>query len=114
MQSAQNDYRNQLGFLIEQRAVPKGVQKSDTPDDLGKLEATPPTIRAGTKEKGQSIAWPRKSGGPKEDRTPDLRIANAALSQLSYRPTNACILLRNAAGRKSSMVTKQLLADGGR
>ncbi len=26
-------------------------------------------------------------GGPKEDRTPDLRIANAALSQLSYRPT---------------------------
>lgn len=25
-------------------------------------------------------------GGPKEDRTPDLRIANAALSQLSYRP----------------------------
>jgi hypothetical protein len=27
-----------------------------------------------------------ESGGPKEDRTPDLRIANAALSQLSYRP----------------------------
>ena len=25
-------------------------------------------------------------GGPKEDRTPDLCIANAALSQLSYRP----------------------------
>ena len=27
-----------------------------------------------------------KVGGPQEDRTPDLRIANAALSQLSWRP----------------------------
>ena len=27
-----------------------------------------------------------KSGGDEEDRTPDLRIANAALSQLSYVP----------------------------
>ena len=26
-------------------------------------------------------------GGAEEDRTPDLRIANATLSQLSYRPT---------------------------
>ena len=28
----------------------------------------------------------RKSGGAEEDRTPDLRIANATLSQLSYSP----------------------------
>ena len=28
----------------------------------------------------------RVSGGAEEDRTPDLRIANATLSQLSYRP----------------------------
>lgn len=28
-----------------------------------------------------------KSGGAKEDRTPDLVIANDALSQLSYGPT---------------------------
>src|SRR5215469_10001218 len=28
-------------------------------------------------------------GGAEEDRTPDLRIANATLSQLSYRPTRA-------------------------
>gem|GEM_PF-4261338 len=28
-------------------------------------------------------------GGAEEDRTPDLRIANATLSQLSYRPTQA-------------------------
>lgn len=28
----------------------------------------------------------RKSSGAEEDRTPNLGIANAALSQLSYRP----------------------------
>jgi hypothetical protein len=28
-------------------------------------------------------------GGDEEDRTPDLRIANATLSQLSYVPTEA-------------------------
>ena len=28
-----------------------------------------------------------KIGGAEEDRTPDLRIANATLSQLSYGPT---------------------------
>ena len=28
-----------------------------------------------------------RNGGAEEDRTPDLRIANATLSQLSYRPT---------------------------
>ena len=28
-----------------------------------------------------------ESGGEEEDRTPDLRIANATLSQLSYPPT---------------------------
>ena len=30
--------------------------------------------------------WQRDSGGVEEDRTPDLRIANATLSQLSYHP----------------------------
>jgi hypothetical protein len=30
----------------------------------------------------------RAVGGEEEDRTPDLRIANAALSQLSYPPNN--------------------------
>ena len=30
---------------------------------------------------------PAAIGGAEEDRTPDLRIANAALSQLSYGPT---------------------------
>ena len=30
--------------------------------------------------------YAKGAGGPEEDRTPDLRIANAALSQLSYGP----------------------------
>ena len=30
-----------------------------------------------------------QSGGAEEDRTPDLRIANATLSQLSYGPTRS-------------------------
>ena len=29
-----------------------------------------------------------RDGGPEGDRTPDLRIANAALSRLSYQPMN--------------------------
>jgi hypothetical protein len=33
------------------------------------------------------------SGGDKEDRTPDLCVANAALSQLSYTPTYCVALL---------------------
>ena len=53
----------------------------------------------GTKDKGPRFAnaalqkiwrvWPRNGpgGGEEEDRTPDLRIANATLSQLSYPPT---------------------------
>ena len=32
-------------------------------------------------------------GGPGEDRTPDLRVANAALSQLSYEPILSTELL---------------------
>jgi hypothetical protein len=32
------------------------------------------------------------TGGVEEDRTPDLRIANAALSQLSYHPEERRIL----------------------
>jgi hypothetical protein len=31
----------------------------------------------------------RLFGGAEEDRTPDLRIANATLSQLSYRPIDS-------------------------
>ena len=38
------------------------------------------------------------NGGAEEDRTPDLRIANATLSQLSYGPTRVAIVAdRHAA-----------------
>ena len=46
-------------------------------------------------ETGHQERWPDSLiaftifGGDEEDRTPDLRIANATLSQLSYAPTNA-------------------------
>ena len=43
--------------------------------------------RKGPKEKGpEMIRALLQDGGAEEDRTPDLRIANATLSQLSYRP----------------------------
>ena len=52
-----------------------------------------------------------KSGGDEEDRTPDLRIANAALSQLSYTPTvsvysisKSCLLESARGCRKCSPV----------
>jgi hypothetical protein len=38
------------------------------------------------KKKGLETIQALGIGGPEEDRTPDLCIANAALSQLSYRP----------------------------
>ncbi len=34
------------------------------------------------------VPVPGKDGGAEEDRTPDLRIANATLSQLSYGPVS--------------------------
>jgi hypothetical protein len=38
-------------------------------------------------KKGSDVSpSPCSLGGAEEDRTPDLRIANATLSQLSYRP----------------------------
>ena len=45
-----------------------------------------------TKEDPVSIFRDLGIGGEEEDRTPDLRIANATLSQLSYRPSRRAIL----------------------
>jgi hypothetical protein len=39
-------------------------------------------------------------GGAEEDRTPDLRIANATLSQLSYRPEDPNTSRGNALAAK--------------
>ena len=46
-------------------------------------------------------------GGAEEDRTPDLCIANAALSQLSYRPISGAILLNMADVRKRRLCSTQ-------
>jgi hypothetical protein len=45
-------------------------------------------------------------GGVEEDRTPDLRIANAALSQLSYHPEKSADSTRSAG-------TRQIAGSGG-
>lgn len=59
------------------RAHPRHTQNRREPRVVcGKQKWKRPT------EKG----WALNSGGEEEDRTPDLRIANAALSQLSYPP----------------------------
>ena len=42
--------------------------------------------RQGFASRDTGKGWALKFGGEEEDRTPDLRIANAALSQLSYPP----------------------------
>jgi hypothetical protein len=60
-----------------------------------------PSRSPGGKEKpaSASAGW-KISGGDEEDRTPDLRIANATLSQLSYVPTRAVIIARKRVRRK--------------
>ena len=40
-----------------------------------------------TSQRGANACCGTPDGGDEEDRTPDLRIANATLSQLSYVPT---------------------------
>ena len=59
-------------------------------------------------------------GGPNEDRTHDLRIANAALSQLSYRPDAGKFYPSRPGESKSRSVlagardsTAQAVADSG-
>jgi hypothetical protein len=46
-------------------------------------------------------------GGVEEDRTPDLRIANATLSQLSYHPVKSASFYRYEA-----MATNSVLVAG--
>ena len=52
----------------------------------------------------------KRDGGVEEDRTPDLRIANAALSQLSYHPMEVRILALFRAGDNALVAA----AAGGR
>ena len=54
--------------------------------------------REAEKGKGNRERLPLNRGGDEEDRTPDLRIANAALSQLSYVPIEFQFYLENSLG----------------
>ena len=53
-------------------------------------------------------------GGEEEDRTPDLRIANAALSQLSYPPPTRQIIALAIPGGKRGQTRGQVGAETGR
>jgi hypothetical protein len=58
----------------------------------------PLTLCLQSRRSTQAELHPRKIyGGGEEVRTPDLRIANATLSQLSYAP-NICLKLAPKAG----------------
>jgi hypothetical protein len=48
--------------------------------------STDPVFIAGVGQRSPDNFQALVNGGAEEDRTPDLRIANATLSQLSYRP----------------------------
>ena len=50
------------------------------------IREAPPLLALGGRKKARSKSGLKIGGGEDEDRTHDLRIANAALSQLSYRP----------------------------
>src|SRR3569832_952518 len=69
----------------------------------------------GTKKKGKNKVlitfWTSSevlgnlNGGAEEDRTPDLRIANATLSQLSYRPMSLICGWLNSAPNRAHILT---------
>jgi hypothetical protein len=48
-------------------------------------------------------------GGEEEDRTPDLRIANATLSQLSYPPNDQMILAQGFSVLPSHPMRKNVI-----
>ena len=58
-----------------------------------------------------NLAEPLRFGGASRDRTDDLRVANATLSQLSYGP--AALSLANLALRTLELVAAKDVADGG-
>ena len=47
----------------------------------------------------------QRNGGAEGDRTPDLRIANAALSQLSYSPTGESKIIKERGNKSNPMLS---------
>ena len=78
---SREDRAGRTGRAVVVRQLAAGTRRTGRnparPGDSGRTKQKRPT------ENG----WALNSGGDEEDRTPDLRIANATLSQLSYAPT---------------------------
>ncbi len=55
----------------------------------------------------RAVVDARRSGGASRDRTDDLRVANATLSQLSYGPLGCKVLLGRDAGDASCSVRRK-------
>ena len=84
-----------LNLAIRSAASPQENIFLKTPDDFvggEKSNKKNPPLR------GLCDALRFDFGGDEEDRTPDLRIANAALSQLSYVPIESQFYLENSLG----------------
>jgi hypothetical protein len=81
-----------LVAVIDEPVAPRSEVERDADGGAGELEAAclfldcsyPPNDNGPPKR-------PVGIGGDEEDRTPDLRIANATLSQLSYVPINGIL-----------------------
>ena len=78
---AQTEKREEFGWLAGRNRGPSAIIEIRT------ARETPPLLALRGQKKARSMSGLWCSGGDEEDRTPDLRIANATLSQLSYVPT---------------------------
>lgn len=88
-----------------------GIALAEKMADSKRFGRWPPTAQVAGIPRGVGISGKKKGpetirahvyGGAEEDRTPDLRIANATLSQLSYRPQAAYFMVSNPFAQLNS------------
>lgn len=91
--------RHSRGPFVEPSLVLRSLMAAVGTRGTSKTSAWPAAHAKPPAENG----WRFDCGGAEEDRTPDLRIANATLSQLSYRPTMRRQLYEGG-GRDASFV----------
>ena len=96
------------GAMEERAQTPHGLAFEELPDGrqpvpailnlrcVRIIQGMAPVTATGTRSAAKDPIFQGGIGGAEEDRTPDLRIANASLSQLSYGPT---VLGRAGQGR---------------
>ena len=77
---AQTEKREEFGWLAGRNRGPSAIIEIRT------ARETPPLLALRGQKKARSMSGLWCSGGDEGDRTLDLRIANATLSQLSYVP----------------------------